>query len=260
MNADSNTGRHIHLWPSPAYPTPWTWFKGDQMSHQMIVFVETSWSNGRDSIIRSSLLLVPPRRFFFKSSVQVNRHDRVINRIDSSKTDSSHGITNGPWFANPNSSSALAKRLLMMGWFRCVAHTTNLLQLLPTWTATYPDGTSDGTQRLTEELRALLRHCRSICLSFTMCRILLHFPIPPAIFFRVACSKRKCKKMERKDWCWWIWDFLEGRCLYTKDSNTMPSVTQDNYDTAILVLIFGGLRQMQHDLLGRVVVCVMEYG
>ena len=40
----------------------------------------------------------------------------------------------------------------------------------------------------------------------------------------------------------------------------MPSVTQDNYDTAILVLIFGGLRQMQHDLLGRVVVCVMEYG
>ena len=196
MNSYLNPGRHLSR-PSPAYPPPWTRYKWDQVDHQIIVF--SVKSNGRDSIKRSSLLLVPPRRFFFKLSVQVNQHDRVINRIDSSKSDSSHGITNGPWFANPNSSSALAKRLLMMGWFRCVAHTTNLLQLLPTWTATYPDGTSDGTQRLTEELRALLRHCRSICLSFTMCRILLHFPIPPAIFFRVACSKRKCKKMERKD-------------------------------------------------------------
>lgn len=156
--------------------------------HQM-AFSATPWSNGRDSINRSSLLLIliPPLHFW-RSSGQVNRldrdeSDREINRIASSKTDSSQGITNGPWLAKPNSSSAWTRRLHMIGWFRYDARTTNLLQPLPTQTATCPDGTSDGTQRLTEDNRALLRHRRSICLSLTMWRILLHFTRLPAIFF-----------------------------------------------------------------------------
>lgn len=137
LNSDSNPGRH--RWnddsstfprPSPACPSPWT--RITLPVHQMLALSETPWSNGRDSIKRSSLLLLPPWRVFFKSSVQLNRHDRLINRIDSSKTDSSHGITNGPWFAKPNSSSALTKRFLRTGWLRCVARTTNLLRLLPT--------------------------------------------------------------------------------------------------------------------------------
>lgn len=153
-----------------------------------MAFSATAWSNGRDSINRSSLLLIPPPWWhFWRSSGQVNRlerdeSEREINRIASSKTDSSQGITNGPWLAKPYSSSAWTSRLLRIGWFRYDARTTNLLQPLPTQTATCPDGTSDGTQRLTEDNRALFRHRRSICLSLTMCRILLHFPRPPAIY------------------------------------------------------------------------------
>jgi|APAra0007618328_1042625.scaffolds.fasta_scaffold36875_1 hypothetical protein len=166
------------------------WQQSAPSDHQ-IAFSATPWSNGRDSIIRSSLLLIliPPLHFW-RSSGQVNRldreeSDRDINRIASSKTDSSQGITNGPWLAKPNSSSAWTRRLLMIGWFRYDARTTNLLQPLPTQTATCPDGTSDGTQRLTEDNRALLRHRRSICLSLTMWRILLHFTRLPAIFSHV---------------------------------------------------------------------------
>ncbi|KAK8642376.1 hypothetical protein V6N13_011720 [Hibiscus sabdariffa] len=71
--------------------------------------------------------------------------ERDINRITSSKTDSSQGMANGPWY---------------------VARTTNLLQLAPTQTATCPAGTSDG-MRLAD-MRDLFLHRRSICRSLTM--------------------------------------------------------------------------------------------
>ena len=136
--------------------------------------------------------MIPPWHFW-RSSGQVHRFDREINRIASSKTDSSHGMTSGPWLTKPYSSSAWTRRLLRIGWFRYDARTTNLLQPLPTHTATCPDGTSDGTERLTEDKRALFRHRLSICLSFTMWRILLHFPTPSAIVvsFFLLCLVRK---------------------------------------------------------------------
>jgi len=67
-----------------------------------------------------------------------------------------------------------------MGWFKYVARTTNLRQLVPTQTATCPAGTSDG-MRLAE-MRALLRQRLSIWRSLTMWRILVHFACPAAIF------------------------------------------------------------------------------
>lgn len=71
--------------------------------------------------------------------------DREMDRSASSNSTSSQGMANGPsWFENPYSSSAWTSRLLKTGWFRYVARTTNLLELLPTQTATCPAGTSDS--------------------------------------------------------------------------------------------------------------------
>lgn len=103
---------------------------------------------------------------------------RETTRRISSNVDSSQGIVNGPTWLKPYSSSACTRSFLNMGWFRYVARTMNLLELLPTQTATCPAGTSDGVAREAEAaIRAFLRHCLSIWRILTMWRILLHFDI-----------------------------------------------------------------------------------
>ncbi|KAG8492124.1 hypothetical protein CXB51_015765 [Gossypium anomalum] len=117
-----------------------------------------------------------------------------MNRITSSNTVSSQGIANGPWLVNPYSSSAWMRSFLNTGWFKYVALTTNLRQLVPTVTATCPAGTSDGIRLA--DMRALFLHRRSICRSLTMWRILLHFPSPADddIFFPVSLKHPQKKK------------------------------------------------------------------
>ena len=216
--------------------------------HHTTFSTTAAWSNGLVSI---NMLLIPPWHFW-RSSGQVNRldreeSDREMNRIASSKTDSSQGITNGPWFAKPNSSSAWTSRLLRIGWFRYDARTTNLLQLLPTQTATCPDGTSDGTQRLTEDKRALLRHRRSICLRLTMWRILLHFTRPPAIVlsFFIRFSQNWSGKggififfsreSERENVRWEGLSIWERRSLNSEGYTTMPLSFWYNYEIVLTV-------------------------
>ena len=106
----------------------------------------------------------------------------MIRRI-SSKTDSSHGRARGPWLVKPYSSSASTRSFLKTGWFKYEARTTNLFPAVPTQTATWPAGTSEGMRPdgMREAAAALSRHRRSICRSRTMCRILLHFPKPTDI-------------------------------------------------------------------------------
>lgn len=129
-----------------------------------------------------------------------------MNRRTSRKSVSSQGMAKGPWLVKPYSSSACRRSFLKTGWFRYVARTTNLVRLLPTHTATCPAGTSDGGARFAD-IRALLRHRRSICRRRTMCRIWLHFAdilisvsLLLLFFFCVAIygSDDECLKLERE--------------------------------------------------------------
>lgn len=143
-----------------------------------------AWRSGRDSG-----QCRPTWQLLWRSSrVVENRPEPVLemNRITSSKRDSSHGMVSGPWLSNPYSSSACNRSFWKKGWFRYVACTTNLLHPAPTHTATCPAGTSDGI-READDIRALLRHRCSICRSLTMWRILLHFPSPADIFDVFSC-------------------------------------------------------------------------
>ena len=130
--------------------------------------------------------------------------ERVTTRRTSSKNDSSHGIVRGPWLENPYSSSACTRRRLKMGWFRCVARTMNLLQLVPTQTATCPAGTSvgeGGASARAAAMRAFFLQRWTICRILTMCRILLLFPISGDIFFFFwfcFLGKRERKRRKRK--------------------------------------------------------------
>jgi len=160
----------------------------------------SEWSRGLESVQKSSLaFLTPTWQYLCKSSRFTNRSDfpfsdREMHRIISSKRVSSHGIVNGPWLENPNSSSACTRSFLKMGWFRYVARTTNLLQPVPTQTATCPAGTSDG-MRLAD-IRALLRQRLSIWRSLTMWRILAHFASPADIFLENSNFNGKQEKTE----------------------------------------------------------------
>ena len=129
------------------------------------------------------------------SADEINDDDeRVTTRRTSSKNDSSHGIVRGPWLENPYSSSACTRRRLKMGWFRCVARTMNLLQLVPTQTATCPAGTSvgeGGASARAAAMRAFFLQRWTICRIRTMCRILLLFPISGDIFFFCFLGERE---------------------------------------------------------------------
>ena len=124
----------------------------------------------------------------------IDDDERVTTRRTSSKNDSSHGIVRGPWLENPYSSSACTRRRLKMGWFRCVARTMNLLQLVPTQTATCPAGTSvgeGGASARAAAMRAFFLQRWTICRIRTMCRILLLFPISGDIFFFCFLGERE---------------------------------------------------------------------
>lgn len=131
----------------------------------------------------------------FRNRVELPDSDREMNRRSSSKSDSSQGMASGPWLVKPYSSSAWTSRFLKTGWFRYVARTTNLLQLLPTQTATCPAGTSEGMR--VADIRALLRQRRSNCRSLTMWRILLHFPSPADISFGWWRRRKRAERL-----CW----------------------------------------------------------
>lgn len=168
-----------------------------------MVLSSNPWSKGRDSVQKLSVLLTPTWQCLWKSSrfkkrVEFPDSDLEMYRITSSNTVSSQGIANGPWLVKPYSSSAWTKSFLKTGWFKYVARTTNLLQLLPTQIATCPAGTSEG-MRLAE-IRALLRHRRSNCLSLTMWRILLHFPMPAAIVLLFPGINWLQRKRREKEW------------------------------------------------------------
>ena len=131
----------------------------------------------------------------------IDDDERVTTRRTSSKNDSSHGIVRGPWLENPYSSSACTRRRLKMGWFRCVARTMNLLQLVPTQTATCPAGTSvgeGGASARAAAMRAAFLQRWTICRIRTMCRILLLFPISGDIFFFVSWEREREKVKEKK--------------------------------------------------------------
>ena len=175
-----------------------------RFGNYQIVFSVKPWSSGRDSCQKSRLLLIPTWQCLWKSSRLTNRvelpdSDREIIRSTSSNSASSQGIAKGPWLEKPYSSSAWIRSFLKAGWFRYVARTTNLLQLVPTQTATCPAGTSEG-MRLAD-MRALLRHRRSIWRILTMWRILLHFPTPADIFFLFS---RKWRKRKLSNTLFWV--------------------------------------------------------
>ncbi|PKI45683.1 hypothetical protein CRG98_033999 [Punica granatum] len=144
--------------------------------HQMGLSAR-AWRRGRDSG-----QYWPTWQLLWRSSRVAYRPgpDLEMNRITSSKSDSSQGMVRGPGFVNPYSSSACDRSFLKTGWFRYVACTTNLRHPAPTHTATWPAGTSDGILEA-DDILALFRHRRSSCRSLTMWRILLHFPIPADI-------------------------------------------------------------------------------
>lgn len=139
---------------------------------------ENPSKSGLDSAKNLRLLWKPTWQYLWKSSKLMKRAElfildsiRAKYRRISSKRDSSQGMANGPVLVNPYSSSAWTSRFLNTGWFRYVVRTTNLLQLEPTVTATWPAGTSEGRRRAA--IDAFLRHRLSIWRSLTMWRILL---------------------------------------------------------------------------------------
>lgn len=135
------------------------------------------------------------------SADEIVDDERVTTRRTSSKNDSSHGIVRGPWLENPYSSSACTRSRLKMGWFRCVARTMNLLQLVPTQTATCPAGTSvgeGGASARAAAMRAFFLQRWTICRIRTMCRILLLFPISGDIFFCFLEEREKVKEMKKR--------------------------------------------------------------
>ncbi|XBI95444.1 hypothetical protein VPH35_031909 [Triticum aestivum] len=105
-------------------------------------------------------------------------------RRTCSKRPSSQGSAMGPHApeapeGNPYSSSACLSSSRKTGWFRCAARTTNRRDEPPTHTATCPAGTDTAPAPPPAAVRAAARdrHRRSVCLSQTMLRILLHFAI-----------------------------------------------------------------------------------
>lgn len=225
-----------------------SWF----LSYQMVLLA-IPWSNGRDSVQKSMFFLNPTWQYLWKSSKLTNRaewpdSDLEMNRIASSKSDSSHGMANGPWLVKPYSSSAWTRSFLKRGWFRYVARTTNLLQLVPTQTATYPAGTSDGMRAA--DMRALLRHLLSICLSLTMWRILLHFPNPTDIF-----PEKKVR--ENRTSLVWLCGFSQDSWLALMIAKRKWKILGDRSRGRERVYKEGGLRKRPHFLGIITILCLL---
>lgn len=225
-----------------------SWF----LSYQMVLLA-IPWSNGRDSVQKSMFFLNPTWQYLWKSSKLTNRaewpdSDLEMNRIASSKSDSSHGMANGPWLVKPYSSSAWTRSFLKTGWFRYVARTTNLLQLVPTQTATYPAGTSDGMRAA--DMRALLRHLLSICLSLTMWRILLHFPNPTDIF-----PEKKVR--ENRTSLVWLCGFSQDSWLALMIAKRKWKILGDRSRGRERVYKEGGLRKRPHFLGIITILCLL---
>ena len=153
--------------------------------------ISSSRSNGHDSEL--PLDTSTWHRLLKSSSVYNPGTGRSTTRRSSSNRDSSQGRARGPWLQKPYSSSAFARSILKIGWFRYVARTMNLLRLGPTHTATWPAGTSDVASR------AFLRHRRSICRTRTMRRILLQFPVVDGDILQ-----RSERRTERNWVCEWV--------------------------------------------------------
>lgn len=163
--------------------------------------------------------------YFSSNKVEINMVGFLIYNylradVRDWKTTSSQGIVRPMSWSNPNSSSALCKRLWNCGVVKNEIGTMYLLLFSPTYTTKWPFGTSTGSPSSSYHcFFPRLEHLFRICLIIAVCENLFDLFLIAILLFPISWSPFPffCVCLRERESNWnleVVWGIGRGRRVY----------------------------------------------